>query len=126
MKKELAGPVIAEFTSMMRGDQGNYNGAYLPPRSLGCATSEMIALLTNPAHPKNAHDDHSKMLTPMELMVLSQWVDTNYQFFGSYFGRQHERWVGADPSNPAYDPRDFRRRATFEEATAFLAPAWHR
>ena len=24
------------------------------------------------------------------------------------------------------NPADFRRKATFEEATGFLAPAWHR
>ncbi len=34
--KELAGPIIPEFTSFLSGDRGNYNGAYLPPRSLGC------------------------------------------------------------------------------------------
>jgi hypothetical protein len=124
--KELAGPLIAEFTSFHRGDQGNYNGAYLPPRSLGCAKSTMIALLTQPSHPKNAKHDHSKMLSESELAILSRWVDTNYQFYGSYFGRQHPRWVNSDPANPAYDPADFRRKATFEEATSFLAPPWHR
>ena len=50
-------------------------------------------MLTDPAHPKNAKDDHSQMLTPMELMILSRWVDTNYQFYGTYFGRQHPQWV---------------------------------
>jgi len=125
-RKELAGPIIAEFTSFLQGDRGNYNGAYLPPKSLGCPTSAMIALLTDPAHPKNAKDDHSKMLTASELMILSRWVDTNYQFYGSYFGRQHPQWVNADPGNPAYNPADFRRKATFEEATSFLAPPWHR
>ena len=34
-RKELAGPIIAEFTSFREGDRGNYNGAYLPPLSLG-------------------------------------------------------------------------------------------
>jgi hypothetical protein len=125
-KKELAGPIIAEFTSFLRGDQGNYNGAYLPPRHLGCPTSPMLAMLTNPAHPKNAKDDHSKMLAQRELMILSRWVDTNYQFYGSYFGRQHPQWTGRAPGNPAYDPADFRRKATFAEATGFLAPPWHR
>jgi hypothetical protein len=125
-KRELAGPIIAEFTSFLRGDQGNYNGAYLPPGRLGCPTSPMIAMLTHSAHPKNAKDDHSKMLTPMELMVLSRWVDANYQFYGSYFGRQHPQWVNPDPAIPAYRPADFRRKATFEEATSFLAPPWHR
>jgi hypothetical protein len=125
-KKELAGPIISEFTSFGRGDQGNYNGAYLPPRHLGCPTSAMIAILTDPAHPKNAKDDHTKMLTGMELMRVSRWVDTNYQFYGSYFGRQHPQWVNRDPANPAYDPADFRRRATFEESVGFFAPTWHR
>jgi len=125
-KKELAGPIIPEFTSFLQGDRGNYNGAYLPPRNLGCPKSTLIALLTNSAHPKNAKDDHSKMLTERELMILSRWVDANYQFYGSYFGRQHPQWVNRDPKNPAYDPADFRRKATFEEATSFLAPPWHR
>jgi hypothetical protein len=86
----------------------------------------LVAILTQPTHPKNAKDDHSKMLTRMELMILGRWVDTNYQFYGSYFGRQHPQWINADPGNPAYDPADFRRKATFEEATGFLAPPWHR
>lgn len=125
-KRQLAGPMIPEFTSFLWGDRGNYNGAYLPPRSLGCPTSTLIDVLTNSAHPKNAKDDHSRMLTERELMVLSRWVDTNYQFYGSYFGRQHPQWVNPDPAVPAYNPADFRRKATFEEAVSFSAPAWHR
>jgi hypothetical protein len=124
--KELAGPIIPEFTSFNQGDRGNYNGAYLPPRSLGCAKSTLIAVLTDPAHPKNSKEDHSKMLTEMEAMVVSRWVDTNYQFYGTYFGRQHPQWVNPDPKVPAYSPADFRREATFEEAIGFLAPPWHR
>lgn len=125
-KKELAGPIIPEFTSFLAGDRGNYNGAYLPPRSLGCSQSSLVAILTDPAHPKNAQDDHTKMLTPMERMRLCRWVDTNYQFYGTYFGRHHAQWVNADPNIPEYDPSDFRRKATFEEAIQFLAPTWHR
>jgi hypothetical protein len=124
--KELAGPIIAEFISFRKGDQGNYNGAYLPPRHLGCPASTLIDMLTNSAHRKNAKDDHSKMLTRMEVMILSRWVDTNYQFYGSYFGRHHPQWVGPDPAVPAYNRADFRRKPTFEEATGFLAPPWHR
>ncbi len=124
--KELAGPIISEFTSFHRGDQGNYNGAYLPPKQLGSHTSTLVAMLTDPAHPKNAEEDHSHMLSPIERMVLTRWVDSNYQFYGSYFGRQHPQWVKPDPNNPAYNPADFRRRPTFREATGFLAPEWHR
>ncbi len=125
-RKELAGPIIAEFTSFLQGDRGNYNGAFLPPRSLGCAKSVLIGVLTSTTHPKNAKDDHTKMLTKNELMVLSRWVDSNYQFYGTYFGRHHPQWVNSDPSVPAYQPADFRRRPTFEEAIGFAAPPWHR
>ena len=125
-RKQLAGPIIPEFTSFLQGDQGNYNGAYLPPGHLGCPASPLIEVLTDSANPKNAKDDHSTILTPMELMILARWVDTNYQFYGSYFGRQHPEWLNADPAVSAYSPADFRRKATFEEATGFNAPAWHR
>ena len=125
-RKELAGPIIAEFTSFLSGDQGNFNGAYLPPRRLGCPTSALIDVLTDSAHPKNAKDDHTRILTKAELMVLSRWVDSNYQFYGAYWGRQHPQWVNSDPKMSAYDPADFRRKSTFEEATGFFAPKWHR
>jgi mono/diheme cytochrome c family protein len=124
--KELAGPLISEFTSFRKGDQGNYNGAYLPPGSLGCPASKLMAVLTDPAHPMNAKDNHCKMLTKMQLMVVSRWVDSNYQYYGSYFGRQHPKWITPDPAVPAYDPADFRRKATFEESIGFHAPPWHR
>jgi hypothetical protein len=124
--KQLAGPIVPEFTSFLQGDRGNYNGAYLPPGSLGCRTSKLMAILSDPAHPKNVKDDHSRMLTPTELMILSRWVDSNYQFYGSYFGRQHPQWLKPDPAVPAYNPADFRRKPTFAEATSFLAPPWHR
>jgi hypothetical protein len=125
-RKRLAGPIIPEFTSFLQGDRGNYNGAYLPPKSLGCYQSTMIDLLTDPDHPKNAEEDHSQMLSESELMILSRWVDTNYQFYGSYYGRHHPQWVDADSAKPSYRPADFRRRPTFDEAISNRAPEWHR
>ena len=125
-RKQLAGPIVQEFTSFLSGDRGNYNGAYLPPRKLGSAQSTMIDILTDPAHPKNAKDDHSRMLGKSDLMILCRWVDANYQFYGSYYGRRHSHWVNPDPGKPAYSPADFRRQATFEEAISMFAPAWHR
>ncbi len=124
--KELAGPLISEFTSFRRGDQGNYNGAHLPPRSTGSGQSVLTRILTRPDHAKNSEADHSRMLTEMELMTLSRWVDSNYQFYGSYYGRHHSHWVNPDPAKADYEPSDFRRRATFEEAISKRAPAWHR
>ena len=38
----------------------------------------MIDLLTNSAHPNNAKHDHSKMVTEMELMILSRWQRFGY------------------------------------------------
>jgi len=124
-QKQLAGPIISEFTTFKRGDQGNYNGATLTPGSLGSHKSVLIAMLTDPDHPKNSQDDHSEMLDKMELMVLGRWVDSNYQFYGSYYGRHHSVWVNADPQKPSYKPADFRRKPLFEEAISMRAPRWH-
>ena len=125
-KKQLAGPIIPEFTSFLQGDRGNYSGATLPPKSLGSYQSTMIDILTDAEHPQNAQDDHSQMLTEMELMVLCRWVDSNYQFYGSYYGRHHAHWTRPDPGNASYDPADFRRRPSAEEAVSMFAPPWHR
>ena len=115
--KQLAGPIIPEFTSFRQGDRGNYNGAMLPPKSLGCYKSVMIDILTSKAHAKNKKDDHTKMLTPREMMILSRWVDANYQFYGSYYGRQSARFA---------KDKDFRRKATAAEAISNVAPEWHK
>ncbi len=125
-KKQLAGPLISEFQTFIGREQGNFNGAELPAKSLGSQKSIMMDMLTNAKHPKNAKNDHSKRLTKNELMILTRWVDSNYQFYGAYYGRQHSKWQKADAKNAAYDPKDFRRKATFEEAISFEAPAWHR
>jgi len=125
-RKQLAGPILSEFTTFRRGDQGNYNGATLAPMNLGSHTSVLIDMLTDPAHPKNAKDDHSEMLNKNELMILSRWVDSNYQFYGGYYGRHHSAWVNADAQNPSYNPADFRRKPLFEEAISMYAPTWHR
>ncbi|KKL98127.1 hypothetical protein LCGC14_1827510 [marine sediment metagenome] len=125
-RKQLAGPIVSEFTSFLQGDRGNYNGAFLPPKSLGCYKSTMIDLLTDPAHAKNAQDDHCGMLSESELMIVSRWVDSNYQFYGTYYGRHSSHWVNPDPAIPAFEPKDLRRKPTFEEAVSKSAPAWHR
>ena len=125
--KQLAGPIIPEFTSFRQGDRGNYNGSFLPPKSLGCYKSKMMEILTKKEHPANKKDDHTKMLSPHELMRLRRWVDTNYQFYGSYYGRRHSNWAKPDPKKPEYDPKkDFRRKATAVEAVSNIAPEWHR
>ena len=125
-RKELAGPIIPEFISFEKDDHAGYNGAELPAKSLGSFKSVMMDMLRNAAHQKNAKEDHSKKLTKNELMILTRWVDSNYQFYGTYYGRQHQAWQKADPKEPSYDPEDFRRKPTFEEAISFYAPVWHK
>ncbi len=125
-RKQLAGPIIPEFTSFTQGDQGNYNGATLPPKSLGSYNSVLMAVLTDAEHMNNKTEDHSQMLDANELMVLSRWVDSNYQFYGTYYGRHHSHWATVDPGDGSYSPKDFRRRPTFEEAISNRAPKWHR
>jgi len=115
--KQLAGPIIPEFTSFRQGDRGNYNGAFLPPKNLGCYKSVMMRILTDRKHAANAKDDHTKMLNANELMILARWVDTNYQFYGSYYGRRHGAWAKHE---------NFRRKATFAESISNRAPAWHK
>ena len=124
--KELAGPILPEFTSFGRGDRGNYNGAYLPPKSLGSYKSVLMKILTDRAHPKNGKTNHAKLLTANERMILSRWVDSNYQFYGSYYGRQHSHWADKPDPTKGYKPSDFRRKPTFEEAISDRAPKWHR
>ena len=125
-QKQLAGPIVSEFTTFKRGDQGNYSGATLPPKSLGACKSTIIQILTDPDHPKNAAEDHADMLTKMELMILTRWTDANYQFYGTYYGRHHSAWAKKeDPAKPAYKPEDFRRKASFTEAISMSAPTWH-
>ena len=86
----------------------------------------LTEVLTLRSHAASAETDHSVMLTEMELMILARWVDSNYQFYGSYYGRHHSHWVDPDPEKAGYDPGDFRRKATFAEAISKRAPSWHR
>lgn len=126
-RKQLAGPIISEFSTFARGDQGNYCGATLPPKSLGTQKSVLAGMLTTADHPKNELEDHSQMLTDMELMVLNRWIDSNYQFYGTYYGRHHKGWLAkADPPKGYNPERDFRRKPLFEEAVSMSAPKWHR
>ena len=71
----------------------------------------MIQMLTDPLD-----EDHYELLDENEMMILRRWVDSNYQYYGTYYGRHH-----LDHQSDL----DFRRRPTFEEAISFFAPAWH-
>jgi hypothetical protein len=110
--RELAGPIIAEFVHHTGADHANRNGSYLPPKSLGSHTSALVSTLRT----TNVRDPHHQLLSQAELLKVIRWVDTNYQFYGTYYGRHH----GAHKAHPS-----FRRAPTFEEAISPRAPDWH-
>lgn len=114
----LLGPVIGEN----HPKTGNVD--YLPARSLGSHASVLAALLskghvrlTDPAQAARveklqpSHKDVS--LTPEELLKVTNWIDTNAQYYGSYWGKRNVRY-----QNDA----DFRPRVTFDQAVSTMAP----
>jgi hypothetical protein len=110
--RELAGPIIAEFVHHTGADHANRNGGYLPPKSLGSHASALVSTLRT----TDVRDPHYQLLLQTELLKIIRWVDTNYQFYGTYYGRHH----GVHKAHP-----DFRRAPTFEEAISPRAPDWH-
>ncbi len=99
----LAGPVVAEFVHHTGADHANRYGGYLRPKSLGSHASALVLTLRT----TDARDPHYRLLSQAHLLKIIRWVDTNYQFYGTYYGRHH----GAHQAHP-----DFRRAPTFDEA----------
>ena len=90
----------------------NSCGCYLPAKSLGSYISGLITKVNT----TDSQDPHYQLLNEFEMQKLARWVDSNYQFYGNYYGRHHGNY-SADPN--------FRRKATYEEATSPRAPLWH-
>lgn len=101
------------------------NVAYLQPKSLGSYTSVLAAMLSKgkirladpqaQARVERLQQVHEKIvLAPAELLKVTNWLDTNCQFYGSYWGRRNLRYRG--------DP-DFRPVSTFEQAVSPEAPS---
>ena len=108
----LLGPVIGEN----HPKTGNIE--YLPARSLGSHASVLVAMLgnghvtlANPEQEKRARQlaiVHKELkLAPEELLRVTNWIDTNCQYYGSYWGRRNLRYA---------DLPDFRPTSTFEQA----------
>ncbi len=94
------------------------NVHYLPAQSLGSHTSVLVALLAGgkvtladpaaQARVERLRESHRDVrLTPEELLKVTNWVDTNCQYYGSYHGRRNLHFRGA---------ADFRPFQTFEMA----------
>ncbi len=117
--RELLGPVIGEN----HPKTGNVD--YLPARSLGSHASVLMALLSRgavrladagaAARAKKLAGVHEKVtLTAADLQKVANWVDTNAQYYGSYWGKRHSR---------GKDGPDFRPWVTFDEAVSTNPPA---
>jgi len=111
-------PIISELHPGM----GNVH--YLPARSLGSHASVLAYMLSkgktnlrDPGQLKRAKvllEKHSKLnLSREELLRVTNWIDTNAQYYGSYWGQRHLKYK----SQP-----DFRMKVTFEEAISTVAP----
>jgi len=88
------------------------NIRYLPAKSLGSHNSLLMAMLMpdairlkgDPARMKRLEkliETHEELrLTPEELLKISNWVDTNAQYYGSYYGRRNLK----DKDHPNFRP----------------------
>ncbi len=114
-KPLLCGPTIGEN----HPKTGNVH--YMPARSFGSHASVLVAMLSpgnvTLADPKQAElakqlaDKHKKIkLTQAELIKVTNWVDTNAQFYGMYWGRKNLKYK---------DHPNFRPVPTFERASTY-------
>jgi hypothetical protein len=96
------------------------NVHYLPARSLGSHASPLVSIITHgkvrPAEMSSQQSEridelvkeHKKLkLSPAEIIRISNWVDTNGQYYGSYYGRRNISYK---------DHANFRPVPTWESA----------
>jgi hypothetical protein len=105
--RNLLGPVIGE------NHPKNGNIHYLAAKSLGSYTSVLVAMfapdirLDDPQarqraeHLANVHA--GIRLTPEELLKITNWVDTNCQYYGTYYGRRDTIFRGHPDYRTEYD-----------------------
>jgi len=100
------------------------NVHYEPARSYGSHNSILVAMhskgkvkLKDPAKAEIAAKlakKHEKVnLKPEELLKISNWVDTNAQFYGAYWGRRNLQYK---------DHPNFRPVPSFEDASSYTSP----
>ena len=115
---DLVGPTIGE------NHPKTGNVRYLPARSLGSHASVLVSML-NPGKVKLANAKLAKVAAKLarvhksirlsrgEMVRLTTWVDSNGQYYGSYWGRRNLRYK----SHP-----NFRPVPTFAQATSTVSP----
>ena len=89
------------------------NVRYLEPKRLGSHNSLLVAMLMPQAVQLTGDEARLQLLgrlvkahgsvklQPEELLKLSNWVDTNAQYYGSYYGRRNLKDVGHPNFRPA-------------------------
>ena len=83
------------------------NTTPLPPKALSSHSSKLIAQIK-----KGCPGNESK-LSRHEFIKLVTWVDSNAQYYGSYYGRRNLRYK---------DHPNFRPVPTFKNAISTTAP----
>jgi hypothetical protein len=115
---KLVGPIIGEN----HPTTGNVH--YLPAKTLGSHASVLVAMhskgkvkLRDPAQAalaaKLAEKHKDIHLTPAELVRITNWVDTNVQYYGAWWGRRNLQYK---------DHPNFRPIPTFEQAASYVCP----
>ncbi len=116
-KYTLVGPTIGEN----HPKTGNVH--YLPARSLGSHSSILVAMLASGKVKLSDPEDrkiaarlaktHAELeLSPQELLKITNWIDTNCQYYGMYWGRKNLKYK---------DHPNFRPRPTFERAASYTS-----
>jgi len=116
--RQLLGPVIGEN----HPKTGNVH--YLPARSLGSHASVLVAMLgrgkvklQDPKQAERAEKlarEHKDIkLSKEELLKVTNWVDTNAQYYGTYWGRKNLKYK---------DHPQFRPYPSFETAISMISP----
>ena len=77
------------------------NVHYLPAKSLGSRTSTLMTMI------RKGHSDVK--LSQEELIKISTWIDSNAQFYGTYFGKKNLKYK---------DDKDFRPIPTISSGLA--------
>jgi len=113
----LVGPTIGEN----HPKTGNVD--YLPARSIGSHNSILVAMLAPDAvtladpeereiAAKLAKKHEKVKLTQPELLKLTNWIDTNGQYYGMYWGRRNLQHK---------DHPNFRPKPTFKRASSYVS-----
>jgi len=124
---ELVGPVVGENhpkTGLSNYYPGGSSVFYAEPKSYGSHASILVSMLskgkvkladpTNAALAAKLAEQHKDLkLEPADLLKITNWVDTNVQYYGSWWGRRNIKYK---------DHPNFRPVSTFVQASNSKSP----